>query len=211
MPARHRRVGVHGGRRPKTLEGGNRGGSSRRRWCRSMGNLSPLLDLICEFWTGRRLSDQAGAGLGALDGIGAVIWCLVLQVLSAEGRCGRSVGAAGEIATPGGSGIGGWRQGCDGHELSSPIDGIGHSRGWQPGAKVSMIIMRPPQHGQAFHSSCSRPSSAPPPSSLDGAIRYAEKLTCQCDIAGPVGVGKQTVVPVAMSAKIAISIVRNRP
>jgi len=59
--------------------------------------------------------------LGALDGIGAVIWCLVLQVLSAEGgaegRCGRSVGAAGEIATPGGSGVGGWRQGCDGHEL----------------------------------------------------------------------------------------------
>ena len=40
--------------------------------------------------------------MGALDGIGAVIWCLVLQVLSAEGgaegRCGRSVGAAGEIA-----------------------------------------------------------------------------------------------------------------
>ena len=124
-----------------------------------MGNLPPLLDLICGFWTGRRLSDQAGAGLGALDGIGAVIWYLVLQVLSAEGgvegRCQRSVGAAGEIATLGGSDVGGWRQGCDGHELSSPIDGIGDSRGWQPGAKVSMIIMRPPQQGQAFHSSCS--------------------------------------------------------
>jgi hypothetical protein len=26
MPARHRREGVHGGRRPKSLEGGNRGG-----------------------------------------------------------------------------------------------------------------------------------------------------------------------------------------
>src|SRR5262249_60652028 len=33
-----------------------------------------------------------------------------------------------------------WRQRCDGYELSSPIDGIGHSRGWQPGSKVSMMI-----------------------------------------------------------------------
>ena len=32
-----------------------------------------------------------------------------------------------------------------------------------------MIIMRLPQQGQAFRSSCSRPSSAPSPSSLDGA------------------------------------------
>ena len=46
-PARHRREGAHGGRRPKSLEGGNRGGSSHRRWCRSMGNLPPLLDLNC--------------------------------------------------------------------------------------------------------------------------------------------------------------------
>jgi hypothetical protein len=94
-----------------------------------------------------------------------------VQVLSAEGgvegRCRRSVGVAGEIATSGGSGVGGWRQGCHGHELSSPIDGIGHNRGWQPGAKVSMIIMRPPQQGQAFRSSCSRPSWAPSASSPD--------------------------------------------
>src|SRR5215831_10639213 len=33
-----------------------------------------------------------------------------------------------------------WRQRCDGYELSSPIDGIGHSRGWQPGSNVSMMI-----------------------------------------------------------------------
>jgi hypothetical protein len=64
MPARHRREGVHDGRRPKSLEGGNRGGSSHRRWCRSMGNLPRLLDLICGFRTGRRLSDQPGAGFG---------------------------------------------------------------------------------------------------------------------------------------------------
>ena len=46
-----------------------------------------------------------------LDGIGTVIGYSVLQVLSAEGgvegRCRRSVGAAGEIATSGGSGVGG--------------------------------------------------------------------------------------------------------
>jgi hypothetical protein len=29
-----------------------------------MGNLAPLLDLICRFWIGRRLSDQRGAGFG---------------------------------------------------------------------------------------------------------------------------------------------------
>ena len=31
MPAGHRIVGLHGGRRPKSLEGGNRGRSSHRR------------------------------------------------------------------------------------------------------------------------------------------------------------------------------------
>ena len=61
--ARHRREGVHGGRRP-SLEGENRGGSSQRRWCRSMWNLPPLLDLICGFGTGRRLSDEPCAGFG---------------------------------------------------------------------------------------------------------------------------------------------------
>src|SRR6516162_10610769 len=39
-------------------------GSSHRRWCWSMGNLPALLDLICRFRTGRRLSDQPGAGFG---------------------------------------------------------------------------------------------------------------------------------------------------
>jgi len=95
--------------------------------------------------------------LAALDAIATVIWYSMLQVLPAEGdadgRCRRRVAGAGEVARSDGSGVGGWRQGCDGHELSSPIDGIGHSRGWQPGSKVSMIIMRPPQQGQAFHSS----------------------------------------------------------
>ena len=94
--------------------------------------------------------------LAALDAIGRVIWHSMLQVLPAEGCadgcCRRSVAGAGEIAASDGSGDGGWRRRDDGHELSSPIDGIGHSRGWQPGSKVSMMIIRPPQQGQAFHS-----------------------------------------------------------
>ena len=36
MPASHAE-GLHGGRRPKSLEGGNRGGSMRWRQCWSMG------------------------------------------------------------------------------------------------------------------------------------------------------------------------------
>ena len=94
--------------------------------------------------------------LAALDVIGRVIWHSMLQVLPAEGCadgcCRRSVADAGEIAASDGSGDRGWRQRCDGHELSSPIDGIGHSRGWQPGSKVSMMIIRPPQQGQASQS-----------------------------------------------------------
>jgi hypothetical protein len=94
--------------------------------------------------------------LAALGAIGLVIWYSMMQVLPAEagadGRCRRSVAGAGEIAASDGSSDGGWRRGCDGHELSSPIDGMGHCRGWQPGPKVSMMIIRPPQQGQAFHS-----------------------------------------------------------
>ena len=94
--------------------------------------------------------------LAALGAIGLVIWHSMLQVLPAEGgadgRCRRSVAGAGKITASHGSGDGGWRQGCDGHELSSPIDGMGHCRGWEPGSKVSMMIIRPPQQGQAFHS-----------------------------------------------------------
>jgi hypothetical protein len=94
--------------------------------------------------------------LAALGAIELVIWYSMLQVLPAEGgadgRCAQSVGGGSEIAASDGSDDGGWREGCDGHELSSPIDGMGHCRGWQPGSKVSMMIIRPPQQGQASHS-----------------------------------------------------------
>src|SRR5215472_16361467 len=77
--------------------------------------------------------------LAALGAIGVVIWYSMLQVLPAEGGadgcCRRSAAGAGEMAVSGGSGDGGWRQGCDGHELSSPIDGMGDCRGWPPGSK----------------------------------------------------------------------------
>ena len=33
------------------------------------------------------------------------------------------------------------------HELSSPIEGTGQKRGWQPGSKASTVIIRPPQMG----------------------------------------------------------------
>ena len=94
--------------------------------------------------------------LAALGAIGLVIWYSLLQVLPAKGSADtgfrRSMASAGEVTASHGSGDGGWREGCDGHELSSPIDGMGHCRGWQPGSKISMMIIRPPQQGQAFHS-----------------------------------------------------------
>jgi hypothetical protein len=92
--------------------------------------------------------------LAALDAIGRVIWSSMLGVSlaegGAEGGCRRSVAGAREMA--GSDERGDRRQGCEGHELSSPMEGIGHSRGREPGAKVSMMTIRPPQQGQAAHS-----------------------------------------------------------
>ena len=177
MPARRSREGTHRGRRPKSLEGGKRGGVLAGGGVSLWGFDARMWGACSLFGRGRRAREWREGGLGwsGRRGTGGVaLWDLgVIWVFAraggAEGCRRLSVGATGEISASDGSGDGRWRQGCDGHELSSPIDGIGHSRGWQPGAKVSMMIMRPPQQGQAFHSSCSRPSSAPSPSSLDGA------------------------------------------
>jgi hypothetical protein len=66
---------------------------------------------------------------------GRVISRRAICDLGMEGRadgCPRlSAGVTGEIsASDRRSGDGGLRQGCDGHELSSPIDGMGHWIYW---------------------------------------------------------------------------------
>ena len=43
---------------------------------------------------------------------------------------------------------------------SIPIGAVGRVRGWQPGAKVSMTIIRPPQQGHALQSSSASSPSA---------------------------------------------------
>jgi hypothetical protein len=92
--------------------------------------------------------------LAALDSIGAVIWYSMLDVLSgkggAEGCRRRRMADAGEMAVSSGSDDGGWRRTRADHELSKPIAEMGHSRGWEPGLKVSTMIIRPPQQGQVF-------------------------------------------------------------
>jgi hypothetical protein len=74
-------------------------------------------------------------------------WAIcVLAVENGAASCGRRrVAVAGEISASDWGGNVGWREERAGHELSSPIGGMGHSRGWQPGSKVSMMIIRPPQ------------------------------------------------------------------
>ena len=111
--------------------------------------------------------------MAGLDAISPAIWSSMFQALADEGggdgRCGRSVATAGDKAAVDASDDRGRRQECDGHELSSPIDGTGQSRGWQPGAKVSMMVMRRPQQGQAFRSLSSWGFGVPLPSPPDGS------------------------------------------
>jgi len=172
-PAIRRREGMHEGRRPKSLEGGNRGGSWRRRWCRLWGfSAVPRFDLIfrsrigtagerCDGAVGRRGGE--GKGDVAPDDLRFGGGGRRRGLPSAER------GVIGEMSGSDRRGGGGWRYELVGHELSSPIDGKGHSRGWQPGVKVSMTTIRPPQQGQVFHASSAWPASAPSPSLLDGA------------------------------------------
>ena len=83
-----------------------------------------------------------------------MIWVLVVEDGVDDCRCPR-VGVAGEMSASERRSDGGWRQERIGHELSNPIDGTGQSRGWEPGSKVSTMIIRPPQQGQVFHCSFS--------------------------------------------------------
>jgi hypothetical protein len=54
MPARHRRDGMHGGRRPKSLEGGNRG-EFATAVVSIYGDLAAVRDLICRLQTATRM------------------------------------------------------------------------------------------------------------------------------------------------------------
>jgi hypothetical protein len=79
-------------------------------------------------------------------------WSLAVE--GGADSCDRRRAAfAGEISASDWRGNGGWRQERAGHELSKPIAGMGDSRGWQLGSKVSTMIIRPPQQGQIFRSS----------------------------------------------------------
>ena len=48
----------------------------------------------------------------------------------------------------------------DGHELSIRIRSVGRCRGAQPRSNVSMMIIRPPQHGQGYEDDLGQSSSA---------------------------------------------------
>ena len=97
--------------------------------------------------------------LVALYRIGTVVLQRAICVVAVEGgadSCGwRRVAVAGEVSAWNWRSNVGWRQERAGHELSKAIAGMGHSRGWQPGSKVSMMTIRPPQQGQIFRSSSS--------------------------------------------------------
>ena len=173
MPAGRRRAGMHGGRRPKSLEGGKRGvfcaGGGDSLW-----GFNARLRGACWF-SDRDAGRVSGArvisvGLGA---VGRAVSRCGICVFAREGGAGGcrrlSVGVTGEISASDRRSGRGRRQERVGHELSRLIDGRGHRRGWQPGSKVSMMIIRPPQQGQAFQSWSMRRFSAALGSRLDGA------------------------------------------
>ena len=81
--------------------------------------------------------------------------CVLVMEAGADSCCGRSASVAGEMSASERCSDGGWRGTRADHELSRRTDGVGQCRGWQPGSKVSMMIMRPPQQGQVFQSSSS--------------------------------------------------------
>src|SRR5215470_15316785 len=95
--------------------------------------------------------------LVAVGGTETVVARQAIWVLRVEGGADscrrRSVAVAGDVSAGKRHGGLGWRRGRVGDELSSRIAGKGRRRGSQPGSKVSTTIMRPPQQGQALHSS----------------------------------------------------------
>ena len=64
---------MHGGRRRKSLEGGNRG-EFAPTLVSIYGEFAAVTRSELRVEDGRRLIDQQGGVLAAVDGIGAVIW-----------------------------------------------------------------------------------------------------------------------------------------
>ena len=78
---------------------------------------------------------------------------------------------------------------------------MGRCLGWQPRAKVSMMIMRPPQQGHGRGST--RGSSSAAASGVSGSFRarrHGEQLAGARDVGGAVAAGEQAVVADAMEA-----------
>ena len=96
------------------------------------------------------------------------------------------------------------------HDVSTML-GIGHHLGSQPRAKASITIMRAPQRGHG-QGSTRRASGVISGCSCGSAGRDdMEQCAGGRDVLSAVGVGKEPIVADAVSAKIAIAIVHNRP
>src|SRR4030088_3291462 len=86
------------------------------------------------------------------------------------------------------------------HEVSILIaaGGVGRYFGSQPRAKVSMMIMRLPQHGHGRGSARGCSSAASGVSGFFWARRQGEQLARVRNVSGSVAVGEQPIVPNAM-------------
>ena len=113
-----------------------------RRQLSVYGDLAPVYTLIFGLRTGTTAEQLPRRGFGS-PCAGSEWWSRhryeirVLAVEDGAASCGwRRVAVADEISAWNWRGNVGWREERAGHELSSPIGGMGHSRGWQPGWKV---------------------------------------------------------------------------
>jgi hypothetical protein len=87
--------------------------------------------------------------------------------------------------------------------LIAAVAGAGRCLGWQPRAKISMMIMRPPQQrhgrGSARGSSAAAVADVSVCFGWDGTASN-EQLARPCDVGGAIAVGEQSIVADAMEA-----------
>ena len=84
------------------------------------------------------------------------------------------------------------------------VGAVGRCRGFAPRSKTSMMIMRPPQHGQLGLLGSTAAAVGSPSGFADG-----EQLTRACDVVGAGAVGEQAVVADAVEA-VGSTWMRNR-